>query len=39
MRITNRGIALGEPLENFQGILRGTPVFTDGDRAQLLKDR
>lgn len=39
MRITNRGIALGEPLEGFQGILRGTPVFVDGDRAQLLKDR
>ncbi|MBF9195549.1 ATPase domain-containing protein [Microvirga terrestris] len=39
MRITNKGVALGEPLEGFQGILRGTPVFTDGDRAQLLKDR
>ena len=32
MRITSKGIALGEPLEGFQGILRGTPVFTDGDR-------
>jgi circadian clock protein KaiC len=39
MRITNKGIAIGEPLNGFQGILRGTPVFTDGDRAQLLKDR
>ncbi len=39
MRITNKGISLGEPLEGFQGILRGTPVFTDSDRARLLKDR
>ncbi|KFG67295.1 ATPase domain-containing protein [Microvirga sp. BSC39] len=39
MRITNAGIALGEPLEGFQGILRGTPVFADGDRTRLLKDR
>jgi circadian clock protein KaiC len=39
MRITSKGIALGEPLEGFQGILRGTPVFADGNRAQLLKDR
>jgi circadian clock protein KaiC len=39
MRITNKGIVLGEPLEGFQGILRGTPVFTDNDRARLLKDR
>jgi circadian clock protein KaiC len=39
MRITSKGIALGEPLEGFQGILRGTPVFADRHRAQLLKDR
>jgi circadian clock protein KaiC len=39
MRITGRGIALGEPLKGFQGILRGTPTFADADRTQLLKDR
>jgi circadian clock protein KaiC len=39
MRITNKGVSLGEPLDGFQGILRGTPVFVDGDRTRLLKDR
>jgi circadian clock protein KaiC len=39
IRIDRRGIAIGEPLEGFQGILRGTPVLADGDRARLLKDR
>jgi circadian clock protein KaiC len=38
MRITASGIAVGEPLAGFQGVLRGTPVFADGDRARLLKD-
>lgn len=39
IRIDRRGIAVGEPLEGFQGILRGTPVLADGDRARLLADR
>jgi circadian clock protein KaiC len=39
IRIDGRGIAIGEPLERFQGVLRGTPVFADGDRARLLEDR
>lgn len=26
-RITNRGLALGEPLQEFQGVLRGVPTF------------
>ncbi len=39
IRIDRRGIAIGEPLEDFQGILRGTPVLADGDRARLLADR
>ncbi len=39
MRIDQSGIAIGEPLTGFQGILRGTPVFTDGDRDRLLEDQ
>jgi circadian clock protein KaiC len=39
IRIDSRGIAIGEPLEGFQGILRGTPVLAGGDRSRLLKDR
>jgi circadian clock protein KaiC len=39
IRIDPRGIAIGEPLEGFQGILRGTPVLADDDRARLLEDR
>jgi circadian clock protein KaiC len=39
MRIDSAGIAVGDPLEGFHGILQGTPVFADGDRARLLKDR
>jgi circadian clock protein KaiC len=34
-----RGIAVGEPLEGFQGVLSGTPVVAVGDRNQLLEDR
>src|SRR3712207_1241255 len=39
IRIDSRGIAIGEPLKSFQGILRGAPVLADGDRARLLEDR
>jgi circadian clock protein KaiC len=29
LTITSSGLALGSPLEHFQGILRGTPTYTD----------
>jgi circadian clock protein KaiC len=38
MRISSDGIVLGAPLDNFQGILGGTPVLTDAAGAQLLED-
>jgi circadian clock protein KaiC len=39
IRIDSRGIAIGDPLDGFQGILRGTPILADGDRDRLLEDR
>jgi circadian clock protein KaiC len=36
-RITNKGLALGAPLEDFQGILRGVPTFV-GKNGPLLTD-
>lgn len=39
IRIDGSGINIGEPLEGFQGILRGTPILAEGDRARLLEDR
>ena len=39
IRIDSRGVAIGEPLTSFQGILRGTPVLAEGDRTRLLEDR
>jgi circadian clock protein KaiC len=39
MRIDSAGIAIGDPLEGFHGVLQGTPVFVDDDRARLLEDR
>ncbi|WP_414471344.1 ATPase domain-containing protein [Microvirga sp. M2] len=39
IRIDSRGIAVGEPLTGFQGVLRGTPVFASHDRDRLLEDR
>jgi len=39
IRIDSRGIAIGEPLDGFQGVLRGTPVLADVDRDRLLEDR
>ncbi len=39
MRIGRTGIAIGEPLTGFQGVLRGTPLLADTDRDSLLKDR
>jgi circadian clock protein KaiC len=35
-RITDRGLLLGEPLTEFQGVLRGVPTYV-GDRPRLLK--
>jgi circadian clock protein KaiC len=37
-RITDRGIRIGEPLQQFQGILRGIPTFVGGDGQSLLPD-
>jgi circadian clock protein KaiC len=39
IRVDRSGIAIGEPLTGFQGILRGVPVMAEGDRASLLEDR
>ncbi|SCZ12152.1 ATPase domain-containing protein [Microvirga guangxiensis] len=39
IRIDSRGIVIGEPLEGFQGVLRGTPILAESDRARLLEDR
>ena len=38
-RIDSKGIAIGEPLEGFQGILTGVPALATSDRARLLEDR
>jgi circadian clock protein KaiC len=38
MRVTEAGIGIGEPLEGFQGVLRGVPVYSESDAARLLKD-
>jgi circadian clock protein KaiC len=37
LMISNRGIALGGPLSEFQGILRGVPTYTGG-QSPLLKE-
>jgi circadian clock protein KaiC len=34
-RIDNRGLTIGEPLDGFQGILRGVPVYVGADRPLL----
>jgi circadian clock protein KaiC len=36
-RITNRGLALGAPLEGFHGVLRGVPTYR-GSAEPLLKE-
>src|SRR3954464_12266332 len=38
-RITDRGISIGEPLQQFQGILRGIPTFVGVDNESLLSDK
>ena len=35
-RIGATGITLGEPLEDFQGVLRGVPTYIGGGRNPLL---
>ena len=35
LMISNRGISLGDPLNEFHGILRGVPTYT-GSRSPLL---
>jgi circadian clock protein KaiC len=37
LRIDTSGIEVGEPLENFQGVLSGVPAFATQDRELLLK--
>ena len=37
-RIGNSGISVGVPLSNFQGVLRGIPIY-DGQPAPLLQDK
>ncbi|WP_414471353.1 ATPase domain-containing protein [Microvirga sp. M2] len=39
IRVDGSGIAVGEPLRGFQGVLRGVPELVDEDRASLLEDR
>ncbi len=38
MKITSAGLNLGEPLQEFQGVLKGVPTFV-GQRAPLADDR
>jgi circadian clock protein KaiC len=37
-RISDRGLTVGEPLENFQGVLRGIPIYM-GAGSPLLKEQ
>ena len=36
-RISDRGLVIGEPLEEFQGVLRGVPVYV-GEARPLLEE-
>jgi circadian clock protein KaiC len=36
-RIDDRGLTIGEPLDNFQGILRGVPIYVGEGRPLLLE--
>ena len=38
LKITNQGVVIGSPLEEFHGVLRGVPTYT-GPTKPLLKDR
>ena len=37
-RISDRGIEIGKPLQQFQGVLRGVPTFIGTDDDTLLMD-
>jgi circadian clock protein KaiC len=37
-RIGDRGVTIGEPLDGFQGVLRGVPVYV-GEGQPLLRER
>jgi circadian clock protein KaiC len=37
-RISNAGLSVGEPLEAFQGVLRGVPQYA-GEQAPLLPEK
>ena len=37
-RIDDRGLTLGEPLDGFQGVLRGVPVYV-GEGQPLLQEQ
>jgi circadian clock protein KaiC len=39
MSITSHGLALGEPLERFQGVLRGVPTYTSSKTSLEDPDR
>jgi circadian clock protein KaiC len=39
IRIDSSGIAVGEPLKGFRGVLRGVPEMAEEGRASLLEDR
>jgi circadian clock protein KaiC len=34
-RIDNRGLTVGEPLVDFQGVLRGVPTYVNADKSLL----
>jgi circadian clock protein KaiC len=38
LRIDSQGVRVGEPLQDFRGVLTGVPTY-EGERAALLKDR
>jgi circadian clock protein KaiC len=38
LRIDSRGLRVGDPLDDFRGVLTGVPTY-EGDKAALLKDR
>ena len=38
LRIDSQGLRVGEPLQDFRGVLTGVPTY-EGERAALLKDR
>jgi hypothetical protein len=37
MRIDSRGITIGKPRKDFQGVLRGIPLLVDRDQTGLLE--